>query len=1199
MKKSLFNMLVALFFFGSVLVGCDSSSSVPDYSGDQRYFIYQLATQDGYTGTYEQWLESIRGKDGQDGANGQDGHSPIVNIGEDGYWYIDNVNTYVKARGENGAQGEKGETGEQGPVGPEGPQGKPGEDGQNGISIVSIALTSSEENIDTYTITYSNGTTSTFTVTNGINGENGSQGIQGNPGSDGHTPVVTIGENGDWFVDGVDTSVKAQGPKGEQGIQGPKGDTGATGEMGPQGEKGETGVSITNTFIDEKGDLIVEFSNGLISNAGHVKDVDTYTVNFYVDDDLIATREVLSGHKISRPTEKETAGYSVAGWHIVDCGVNVDWIFDGYFAYTIHDDIDLYADFEYNEYTISFVDKKHGHHVDNLVVIYDHSYVLPLLEQPGYTFAGWIDSDGNVWSDSIYSIPRNVTLYAVWDANIYSVTLDTNGGNVDDSTLQVAFDSQYTLPTPTRLNYVFLGWYDGDKRVSSQATWKYSCDITLTARWTNINNTYVFDAKDGSCDTISMVIGWEDEYTLPTPTCPEGFTFDGWYLGDTYISQSGTWTYSNVGGTLMANYIDKNIEVDKNGKITKKADSSSYLIPGFYHGKTTFIGDYAFSNCSSLTSITISDSVTSIGNNAFKGCYRLVEVINKSSLSISAGSTSNGYVAYYAKQVITDELESKLSTDESGFITYNDGTDVWLVNYIGKETNVIIPSNVTKINQYVFYNCSSLTSITIPDSVTSIGSYAFDNCSNLKSIIIPDSIVSIGKDAFYNCSSITSIVIPDSVTSIGNYAFDNCSNLSDTYVIISSINDWLQVTGKYSLVGNIHLLDANNNNEEITEIVIPDSVTSVGSCAFEGCSKLTSITIPDSVTSVGSSVFSGCSSLTSITLPFVGSSKSATSASESTLFGYIFGTSSYTGGVESKQYYGKDNDCKTYYIPSSLKTVTITGGNILYGSFYHCSNLTSVTIGNGVTSIGIYAFSNCSNLKSIIIPDSVTFIGNDAFYNCSSLTSVTIGNGVTSIGDYAFYSCSSLKSVTIGNGVTSIGNNAFRDCSSLTSVTIGNGVTSIGNNAFRGCSSLTSIIIPDSVTSIGKSAFEGCSKLTSIIIPDSVTSIGSYAFYHCSNLTSVTIGNGVTSICDHAFWYCSSLTSITIPDSVTLIGYEAFKGCSKLTSIIIPDSVTSIGSCAFSNSNLHIYCRSSSKPSRWDSDWNDSEGSVVWGYKGD
>ena len=268
---------------------------------------------------------------------------------------------------------------------------------------------------------------------------------------------------------------------------------------------------------------------------------------------------------------------------------------------------------------------------------------------------------------------------------------------------------------------------------------------------------------------------------------------------------------------------------------------------------------------------------------------------------------------------------------------------------------------------------------------------------------------------------------------------------------------------------------------------------------------------------------------------------------------------------------GTCGDNLTYTFVESTGTLTISGTGAMtdYGKYsyvpwysYH-SKILIAEIGDGVTSIGKYAFYNCSSLTSITIPESVTSIGSSTFSGCSNLTSITIPDGVTSIDHGAFSGCSNLTSITIPDGVTSIGNRAFSGCSSLTSITIPDGVTSIGDYAFDCCRSLTSITIPDGVTSIGERVFSDCSSLTSITIPDGVTSIGGYAFWNCYSLTSITIPDGVTSIGEYAFRGCSSFFSITIPESVTSIGYGAFSGCSSLTSITIPDEITTIEESTF------------------------------------
>ena len=234
-----------------------------------------------------------------------------------------------------------------------------------------------------------------------------------------------------------------------------------------------------------------------------------------------------------------------------------------------------------------------------------------------------------------------------------------------------------------------------------------------------------------------------------------------------------------------------------------------------------------------------------------------------------------------------------------------------------------------------------------------------------------------------------------------------------------------------------------------------------------------------------------------------------------------------------------------------------------------------VVLGEGVVSIGDWAFYRCDSLTSIFIPEGVTYIGSRTLAICMSLTSIYIPKSVTSIGDRVLDGCYDLKLAYIPEGVTSIVPGMFYACRSLKSINIPESVTSIRSQAFDSCRSLTSVYIPEGVTSIGTYAFQYCTSLTSVYIPEGVTSIGTYTFQGCSSLKSIYLPEGITTVNQYTFYNCTSLKSIDIPEKVTSIRDSAFRGCSSLTSISSFNLTTpTLGGNIFiglpTNGTLHI-----------------------------
>ena len=479
------------------------------------------------------------------------------------------------------------------------------------------------------------------------------------------------------------------------------------------------------------------------------------------------------------------------------------------------------------------------------------------------------------------------------------------------------------------------------------------------------------------------------------------------------------------------------------------------------------------------------------------------------------GGGGNGYGTVFSL-ALPAGVEAQLA-----YMTNNGA--VTISAYRGSGGVVNIPSviaglPVTSISDSAFAGCTSLTSVTIPNSVTNIGDSVFSWCTGLASVTIPSSVTSIGGDAFYSCTSLSSVIIPNSVTTIGDDAFYNCTSLSS--------------------------------------VTIANSVTNIGDHAFSWCWGLASVYFQGNAPSCGTNVFDY----------WEGWQGAGESWDPATIY-YLPGTTGWSTNFAGLPAFLWDSLASMGYTTSN-GTVTITrytgpGGDV---------TIPSTINGQPVASIGGYydpygnwfgAFQGCTNLTSVTIPNSVTSIGGGAFSGCGSLTAITVDtrNPVYSDVDGVLFNQSLTTlveypegiagSYTIPNSVTKIGDSAFIYCTSLTSVTIPNSVTTIRDSAFCGCTSLTSVTIPNSVTTIGDDAFGG-SGLTSVTIPDSVTNIGYYAFYDCTSLTSVTIGRGVTTI-GLAFQSCSSLRSVPFEGNApSLSGSDVFYGENKATAYYLP-----------------------------------------------
>ena len=697
-----------------------------------------------------------------------------------------------------------------------------------------------------------------------------------------------------------------------------------------------------------------------------------------------------------------------------------------------------------------------------------------------------------------------------------------------------------------------------------------------------------------------------------------------WSLDDAgtlTINGTGEMGYYNVNGMPWYAYSDQIRAVVIGSGVTtitsvafrECTEITSVEIPDSMNSIET----YAFEDCTALTSVTIPRG-TFIRNGVFRGCTSLREVNFSGSIpewwEHDAFCTTPWFDDYLSKNAValTLDTESEItitkdnptawfsfcptesgdyalalpSMDDSLLpvcdahgnhpykkVSYRDGLTHFrwtleaektyyfrissysdVITYELKLTKYSVPTsggfNYDGTVNWAFDESTGTLTVSGEGEIT-YTSYALNEFKDsIKSVVIENGVTGIGEYAFDECINLSSVTIPDSVTSIGMCAFHSTK--------------WLQDKGDFPVWKGV-LLEYQGSAENV---VIPANagITAIGEGACYWNDKIKSVEIPAGVTEIRDAAFRSCTSLQSVTIG------------------------------NSVERIGEDafGDCPKLAEVTIPDSVTELGMNAFRGS-----GMSTLTIGSGLTTIGRYAFGECPNLTTVTIPDNVTSIGGDAFTECPNLKKVTIGDGVTNIGDHAFCNCEKLNEVIFGSKVQRIGGQAFRYCPSLTCISLPGSLVELDDGVFSQCPALKSISvdesnqsfcsvdgvlfnkqqttllcypaskeqqiyeIPESVTSIEEDAFCRCSQLVEISIPNTVTSIGMSAFYGCSALRNVDIPEGVTMLKLETFCNCTALTKVSIPQSVTYIGEAAFFNCTSLKSVTIPSSVTDIDWVAF------------------------------------
>lgn len=767
--------------------------------------------------------------------------------------------------------------------------------------------------------------------------------------------------------------------------------------------------------------------------------------------------------------------------------------------------------------------------------------------------------------------------------NLESVTLPYNIQSIEPSTFAYCSNlSSLILPDSIR--------YIGDMAFDNCYSLK---ELTIPDGVENIGSHILSD-----CSSL-------EELTMPK-------LFGGflaYVFGGDYYSD-----YWNVPESLKTVTIKDEI-------VPEYAFTNLSYIKEVYLPNATSIGEYALFQCSALQNVELSLDIQSIGEHAFEKCFSL------QSIALPEGITriENGTFWECTSLAYVDVASDLTYVGESAFSSCEKLVSIYLGNLLEEIsssafsnckalTSVVVPSTVTRIGDSAFFNCTSLSQLEMYEGLSEICAGAFAECSSLKSLTIPSSVSNVSVGAFANCM-IEDLTMPQVFGNYLAFIFGGINGYVDNYIIPSTlvsvtITDSNVPEYAFSQCSNIQIVTIGNadvvyNNafsycSSLTQVNLPETLTSIGENAFYDCSSLSQIELPSSLTSIAQSAFSNCSALENINIP-----------SSVTSIGYgAFSSCSGLKEINLPSAYGDSfSNLFGYSMPSELKKITLGATTVPSNYFSSWSNVEEIVLEN-TTEIGSNAFNSCYSLKSITLPSTLTSINDWAFSYCSSLSSVVLPSSLTTIRCDAFYSCNSLMSIVLPSSLTTIESEAFANCNklyeiyNLSSLPLEKGSWEYGQVALKAKIIHTSldedplsviktqedidiIRIGDEYLAVkyrgsnteltlGELHYDGVTvsdySIESGFLNDSIVSsliVGTQArlttgaFSNYYNLTYVDLANSMAwEIPDNCFNNCSSLTTVLLPMSMNRIGSYAFSSCTSLSSIDLPRSA-SIGSYAF------------------------------------